>query len=348
MTVHPRTSCPNRCVYCYVQDLGLDFRDAKPSRLSGEELVFSLVSNPWFLPGRMGTFLAFGSLCDPFHPSCVEKTIDFMVAVAGKLKNPCQFSTKMYLSEKTVERLSKIDGLSLSPLITITSLEKAHLLEPHASPPEKRMESISHLKAAGFKPLLFLRPIIPGVTDQEIDHILRRAKKAGAVGVVFGSLKVSQNILARLEQTGIDLKTTLKEENLSLEGDKLVPIPTIEFKKKAVHTAKERGLIPFLSTCCANAYTAQVPCMSLCWTTHFCTQCPNNCPHKIPDIPKEGIARTIRFLSRREPKRIRLEDQKITVYLPDSRRTKNVRKHGHMLQVAARKRVKIAQVRAFR
>lgn len=330
-------------MYCYVQDLGLDFVDAKPSGLNGEELVFSLLSNPWFLPGRMGTFLAFGSLCDPFHPSCVEKTIDFLVAVAEKLKNPCQFSTKMYLSEKIVERLSEIEGLSLSPLITITTLEKAHLLEPKTPSPEERMESISHLKAGGFKPLLFLRPIIPGVTDQEISHILRRAKKAGAVGVVLGSLKVSQNILARLEQTGIDLKPTLKKENLSLDGDKLVPIPTIDFKAKAVHTAKERGLIPFLSACCANAYTAQVPCMSLCWTTHFCTQCPNNCTQKTPDIRKEGVARTARFLLKRQPKRIQLHNQKITVYLPGLEKTKNVRKYRHMLQLAARKRVRITQ-----
>jgi len=341
LTVHPGKGCPFTCGYCYVPDLGSGFTHQKTSDLSGEELVFSLLNNPQFLPGSIGTFLAFGSVCDPFHSDCVEKTLEFMDSVSEYLGNPCQFYTKMYLSEEIACRLSELGGSSLSPLVSFSTWEQAEILEPRVPCPEERMESISNLRSAGLKPMLFLRPIIPGVTDQELDSILHKAKEAGAVGVVLGSLKVSRNIIARLKQLGLNLDPILKRSDLPQKRNKLVPTFMKDLKIRAVQTAERLGLIPFLSSCCANAYTAEVPCVSLCWTTHFCTQCPNNCLGKASYVNTEEVVRVVRLMLGTEPCKVELHNQKIVVSLPCGLNIQEVRKYRSPLQVMTRKKVQI-------
>ena len=98
LTIHSCIGCPNQCAYCYIQDIGFDFIEAKPYGLNGDELSLALLYNPWFMPRRVGTFLAFGSIADPFNPKCVDKSIEYFMKVHALLGNPCQFSTKMDLS----------------------------------------------------------------------------------------------------------------------------------------------------------------------------------------------------------------------------------------------------------
>jgi len=94
LTIHPGIGCALGCLYCYLQDMGLG-KCVELSLLSGEELVVSLLLNPRFVPGRYGTFLAFGSICEPFHHEISGKTIEYLDAIDRWLGNPCQISTKM-------------------------------------------------------------------------------------------------------------------------------------------------------------------------------------------------------------------------------------------------------------
>jgi len=201
LTVHPGRGCPNACLYCYVGDL-LGTGPAEPisTRLSGLELAYALARNPFFVPGRAGTFLAMGAVCDPFHPSLAGKTLDILSAVDEHLGNPTQFSTKMRLTPELVGELPR--GLPISPLVTIITLERAKELEPRAPPPEERLETIRLLRKAGFKPMLFLRPMIPGLVEREADDLLSEAKQARGLGVVVGARRVSKPILARLAKVG--------------------------------------------------------------------------------------------------------------------------------------------------
>jgi len=97
----------------------------------------------------------------------------------------------------------------------------AGVLEPNAPPPSERLDFIRELRNAGLKPMLFLRPLIPGIVDKEIDDILDEAKSAGAVGVVAGALRVSPLILSRMEKAGINLaeiKRRIKRREVSPSG----------------------------------------------------------------------------------------------------------------------------------
>ncbi len=289
LTVHSGKGCPNACLYCYVADM-YGVGDPIPLGLSGKELVYALLSNPYFVPGKWGTFLAMGAVCDPFHPALVGKTLDIMRSVAEYLGNPIQFSTKMGLGPELVEQIPR--EASISPLVTIVTLKEAKKLEPNAPPVEERLETIRELRRRGFKPMLFLRPLLPGIVEDELDDLIEEAKKAGAVGVVVGSLRVSKGILERLKKAGYDVKPILSR--VGKVGDSLVSVPSEDLKDMALRIIEEKGLVGFKSACCANAFCAGVPCINLCWEGSFCTRCPNDCPSKLPSVDGEEVEEFVR------------------------------------------------------
>ena len=58
--------------------------------------------------------------------------------------------------------------------------EDARAIEPFASPPSKRFETLRVLANAGLEVAVAVAPIIPGLNDAQIPEILRRAADAGA------------------------------------------------------------------------------------------------------------------------------------------------------------------------
>ncbi len=293
MTVHVGIGCTNRCLYCYIQDMGFPFREARPYPLSGDELLYALLCNPFFVPGRMGSFIAFGSVTEPFLPQLKAKTFEYMEAVS-RLGNPIQFSTKMKLSEEDVEKLKNIaEGAPIHPLITIVSLKKAHLLEPRASSVEDRLETIELLRSAGFKPFLFLRPIMPGINDNEVEKIIAEAADRGAVGVVLGSMRITKGALARLRAAGFNVNELLRRAPRPPRGSEQLPVRTEDVKKRAADFARSIGLVVHFSACCGSAFNASVPCYGLCFYTGMCSKCPNDCPSKLPPADPRSVAEAI-------------------------------------------------------
>lgn len=277
-TVHVGYGCTNRCSYCYIQDMGFSFTTPKPHPLSGLGLVYALLLNKHFTPGLYGSFIAVGSITDPFHPLLLPRTLEFIENAAKYLNNPIQFSTKHYINTKVAEKLASY-SLRINPLITIVTIRKAKLLEPNAPPVELRLETVRNLRKAGLKPMIFIRPIIPGVTDTEIEEIVELAAKHGAIAAVLGSLRVTRNILNRLGKV-IDTKPITSRIKKIPKNREQVYVNTYDIKVKIEETTRKLGLIAFRSACCANAYTSSVPCINKCYEKGKCVNCPNSCRDK--------------------------------------------------------------------
>ena len=66
--------------------------------------------------------------------------------------------------------------------MSITSLDRsvARAMEPRAATPPKRLETVRRLSEAGIPVTVMVAPIIPGLTDHEIEPILEAARDAGA------------------------------------------------------------------------------------------------------------------------------------------------------------------------
>ncbi len=91
--------------------------------------------------------------------------------------------------------------------ISVTTLDRklARAMEPRASTPEKRIEALSKLASAGIPTGVMAAPVIPGLTDMEMERILERAAAAG--------VKSAGYVLLRLPLEIADLFTEWLDSN---------------------------------------------------------------------------------------------------------------------------------------
>ena len=286
ITVHVGINCPYSCAYCYIEDMGFKHNDWKPYPLSGKELAYAILNNPAFFPGKLGTLIAIGSITEPLVNR--EHFLEYLENLA-KLGNPIQFSTKSYIDEKLAHRINEIKTFypsEINPLITIVTLENYKSLEKGAPPPDKRLKTIENLADVGLKPVLFLRPIMPGINTHEIKQILVEAKEHGAFGVVFGSLRVTKRIIEKLENAGFDTREIAERVRKIDDKQRSINLPE---KEDYIKLARSAGLIPWKSTCCANSWNSGVPCPSVCFIDGPTTRCPNLCSYPRNSASEETI-----------------------------------------------------------
>lgn len=265
LTIHPGVGCVYACRYCYIYDMGFEER-TRLNPLTGLQLVYALLSNKYFIPGNRGTYLAIGSITEPFHPLLKEKTLEYIHYIYKWLGNPTQFSTKMYIDSFTAKKIAELSGNKISPLITVVTLAKHSEIEPKSPSPGKRFEAMKNLREAGLKPFLFLRPLIPGLVEKEYREIVDLAVDHGAVGVVAGTLRVTKNILNKLREVGVD--TTQIEKRVIIPIDKMkngvqYDVYTRDIKKDVELYVRKQGLIFYSSACMANLYTHGLRCWKM-------------------------------------------------------------------------------------
>lgn len=258
-TIHTGIGCSFKCLYCYIGDMGFSW-DIKEYPLNGYQIVYALLTNPYFIPGEEGSLIAIGSVTEPFHGATREKTFDYIDKINRFLKNPVQFSTKSYLTFNDSRKIALINK-NISALITIISIKYAEKIEPRALPPIKRYETINNLKKAGLKPILFLRPIIPGIIESEYMDLIDKAKEYGAIGIVAGSLRVTTTIIERFKKIGIPVDEILKRMPHKPRGREQVSIYTADLKDEIRRYVLKNDLLFFPEACMANLYTHG----KICW-----------------------------------------------------------------------------------
>ena len=66
--------------------------------------------------------------------------------------------------------------------MSVTTLDRsiARKIEPRAATPQRRLEAVKALSEAGMPTAVMMAPVIPGLTDSEIETILEAAHDAGA------------------------------------------------------------------------------------------------------------------------------------------------------------------------
>jgi DNA repair photolyase len=229
----------------------------EPYPLSPLEMTYALVSNPYIVPHH--TFAAYGSVTEPFLPETWRLALSYIKTVYEHLKLPSQVSTKALLTSQIRRGLKDADP-NINVLISITALgDIARKLEPRAPLPEERLEYAGIAAREGLSVTLFLRPIIPGVTDRMLDSILKHARSVGLKTVVLGSLRVTPGILKRLESLGIRIPEW-RIPRYPRSKRTQVTINVRDIKDKAVRLARAYGLIVLPTACSANVYSHRIPC----------------------------------------------------------------------------------------
>ena len=290
MTVHPGQGCSLGCLYCYVPDMGFPTKP-RPYHLSGEELAYALAINPHVVPGR--TLAAFGSVTEPFLPGIAEKTLEYLRAVNEWLSLPCQVSTKLVIDEGLAAELAKAEP-GLSVLISATTTRKAKALEPGAPPPQERIAGGGNAVKAGLRADLFLRPLIPGVTNEDdIRELLQLAKQHELKGVVAGSLRLTQINIRRLRAAGANVDELMRLAGLKrLPGrGTQIPVSATHLKEVTEGEARKHGLQYLPAACAANVLSHGLGC-------HLCRWGPCGGGMKNLNGVEEGVTEFLEVLAR--------------------------------------------------
>jgi DNA repair photolyase len=251
ITIHTGAGCPLACAYCYIYDMGFP-GSAKPYKLSPLQLAYAVATNPHVAVGPWGTLVAVGSVTEPFLPQTRELALGYMKAIAAYLGNPLQVSTKM----PPPPELAEVQG-GLDVLISVTDLSGK--LEPRAPPPLERLRAGAELIKRGVSATLFVRPIVPGITDRDLTRLLALAAELGYRRVVFGTLRVTKGIVARLRAFGVDVAPYVRE----LHERRQTPIRYPKEKFAAI--ARQMGFEVLPASCAANVVAHGQACALCGW-----------------------------------------------------------------------------------
>jgi len=187
-SVNAYQGCEHGCIYCYARpthayhDLspGLDFE----SRLFAKPDAPALLRAELARRGHVPTPIAMGTNTDPYQP--IERVWQITrgcIAVLAACDHPLSITTK---SDRVVRDLDLLAPMAEKGLVavalSVTTLDPDthRRLEPRAPRPEKRLAAIRALSAAGVPVHVSVSPIIPAITDHELESILDAAWEAGA------------------------------------------------------------------------------------------------------------------------------------------------------------------------
>ncbi|WP_146211784.1 PA0069 family radical SAM protein [Mesorhizobium loti] len=187
-SINPYRGCEHGCVYCFARPThafmglspGLDFE----SKLFAKPDAACLLDKELSKDGYQPRTIAIGTNTDPYQP--IEKQYRIMREILEVLEargHPVGIVTKSALVTRDIDILSRMAERGLAKVaLSVTTLDRmlARTMEPRASTPTKRLEAIRQLSDAGIPASVMVAPIIPGLTDQEMERILDSARAAGA------------------------------------------------------------------------------------------------------------------------------------------------------------------------
>lgn len=186
--VNPYRGCEHGCIYCYARPThaylgyspGLDFE----TKLIFKPDVAELLEKELRKPNYVARTLALGSNTDPYQP--VERTLKLtrsVLEVLDRFNHPVSIVTKSAGVLRDLDILSSMAGRSLARVyVSVTTLDPrlARVMEPRAATPARRLHAIAELTRAGVPVGVMAAPMIPGLTDAELEKILEAAARAGA------------------------------------------------------------------------------------------------------------------------------------------------------------------------
>jgi len=187
-SINPYRGCEHGCVYCFARpthsymglSAGLDFE----SKLFAKPDAAKLLDKELSKEGYQARTIAIGTNTDPYQP--VEKQWRIMREILEVLEarnHPVGIVTKSALVTRDIDILARMAERGLAKVaLSVTTLDRklARTMEPRAATPTKRLEAIRALSDAGIPTSVMVAPVIPGLTDQEIERILDAARAAGA------------------------------------------------------------------------------------------------------------------------------------------------------------------------
>lgn len=196
--------CEHGCIYCYARPShgylnlspGLDFE----TRLFAKPDAANLLRAELAKPAYQCSPIALGSNTDPYQPIEREwKITRQIIEVLAECRHPLSIVTKSALIERDIDLLSALALENLVQVfISVTTLdaELARRMEPRAATPRRRLLAMQRLNDAGVPCGVMVAPVIPYLTDAELENVLQAAHDHGARTAGYTLLRLPYELKA--------------------------------------------------------------------------------------------------------------------------------------------------------
>ncbi|KPA22629.1 Radical SAM superfamily protein [Shimia sp. SK013] len=201
-SINPYRGCEHGCIYCFARPThaylgyspGLDFETRLVARPKAAEVLDQELRRKAYSVAPM----AIGTNTDPYQP--IERQYRVMrrvLKVLRDFRHPVAIVTKGTLIERDIDILSEMarDGLVHVGLsITTLDNETSRKMEPRVPRPARRLETMRRLAAAGIPVRVMIAPVVPALTDHELEGILEASREAGATAASWIMLRLPREV----------------------------------------------------------------------------------------------------------------------------------------------------------
>jgi DNA repair photolyase len=187
-SINPYRGCEHGCLYCYARpshaymglSAGIDFETRLFYKADAGKVLEAELAHP----GYVCKPITIGANTDPYQP--IERKMlvtRSVLEVLARARHPVSIISKSAMVLRDLDILTDMarDNL-VSVAISITTLgsETKRSLEPRTAAPLARLRAVRELNAAGVPTGVMVAPVIPAITDHEMEAILEAAAAAGA------------------------------------------------------------------------------------------------------------------------------------------------------------------------
>ncbi len=201
-SLNPYRGCEHGCVYCFARpshaylDLspGLDFETKLYAKTNAAELLRREFARKAYRCSP----ISLGINTDAYQP--IERRYRItrqLLEVFAECRHPVSLITKSALILRDIDLLAPMAQQGLVTVyVSITSLDNrlSSKLEPRAAAPHTRLKTVQALYEAGIPVGTMVAPIIPMITDSEIEHILEAAYAHGARAAGYVLLRLPHEL----------------------------------------------------------------------------------------------------------------------------------------------------------
>ncbi len=208
LSINPYRGCEHGCVYCFARPThsylnlspGLDFETKIIAKVNAVERLRATLAAPGYEPLPLNI----GSATDAYQP--VERRLRItrgLIEVLAEFRHAFSIITKSSGIERDIDFLAALARDNLAAVyVSVPTLDGglARIMEPRAASPERRMKTIERLARAGIPVGVSVSPVIPFINEPELEHVLERAREAGATSAFATVLRLPWEVNPLFQQ----------------------------------------------------------------------------------------------------------------------------------------------------
>lgn len=194
--LNPYTRCGHDCAYCYAPYV------MRTSPLEWGKEIVAKVNIPQVLakelPRRQGV-IGLGTVTDPYQPLEAEtlltrRCLEEIVKASARVS----VLTKSDLVLRDRDILKRIRGAEVGITVNTISDDRAGIFEANAPPPSRRLRAARCLVDEGIDTYVFLGPIIPTITDHDLEGLVQGIASSGVRSAMIDRLNLRPGMKTRM------------------------------------------------------------------------------------------------------------------------------------------------------